>query len=193
MIRINLLPFRAARTKENVRRQVSVFILLIVLLLVGMGAFKLYLNNVENEEKSKTEAIKAELKKYTAKAKEVDRLEAENNMLQKKIDIINDLEKLRKEPVLIFDALNDLIVEERMWLNSFNIKGQNIDIRGIALDEITVADFTKRLQTSDYFTNVVLKFLKQNVKQNIKMKEFQINAQIAQIETNKNDISKALK
>ena len=193
MIRINLLPFRAARTKENVRRQVSIFVLLIILLIVAMGAFTFYLNNVEKTEKHKTEAIKAELTKYTEKAKEVDRLIKENETLQKKIDIINDLEKLRKEPVIIFDALNDLIVEERMWLNSFNIKGTAINIKGIALDEITVADFTKRLQNSEYFNDVVLKFLKQNVKENIKMKEFEINAQVAKIDPNKTDISKALK
>ena len=34
MIRINLLPFRAARKKENVRRQVSVFLLSLVLVVI---------------------------------------------------------------------------------------------------------------------------------------------------------------
>ena len=34
MIRINLLPFRAARKKENIRRQVSIFLLSLVFLLI---------------------------------------------------------------------------------------------------------------------------------------------------------------
>ena len=34
MIRINLLPFRAARKKENIRRQVSIFLLSLAFLLI---------------------------------------------------------------------------------------------------------------------------------------------------------------
>lgn len=193
MIRINLLPFRAARTKENVRRQVSIFILLIILLIVGMGAYKLYLSDKENKEKARTEAIKVELEKYTKKAKEVDELNKENEVLQTKINIINELEKIRKEPILIFSSLNELVVEERMWLTNFTTQGKTIGIIGIGLDEITVADFTKRLQLSPYFSSVELKFTKQEEVQNIKMKKFEINAQVAKIETPKTDISKALK
>ena len=37
MIRINLLPFRAARKKENIRRQISVFALSVVCLALLMG------------------------------------------------------------------------------------------------------------------------------------------------------------
>ena len=42
MIRINLLPFRAARRKENIRRQVSVFLLMIIFALTVyfIGAFE---------------------------------------------------------------------------------------------------------------------------------------------------------
>lgn len=193
MIRINLLPFRAARTKENVRRQVSIFILLIILMLVCMGSFSLHLNFREKEEKLKTEAIKSELQKYTQKANEVDKINKENEVLQQKINIINDLEKVRKEPIQLFEALTDVVIEERMWLTSFAVKNTGIVIKGIALDEITVADFTKKLQNSVYYNDVVLKFLKQTDINKIKMKSFEINATVAKIENKKTDISKALK
>jgi type IV pilus assembly protein PilN len=39
MIRINLLPFRAARKKENIRRQLSIYVLSVVCLLLLMGLF----------------------------------------------------------------------------------------------------------------------------------------------------------
>lgn len=193
MIRINLLPFRAARTKENVRRQVSVFILLIMLIGVGMIATWLYLGKTARAEKAKLAAIKIELDKYTAKAREVDRINKENALLQKKIDIINDLETVRKEPVQMFQALNETIVAERMWLTEFKVNGSSIVLKGIALDEITVADFTKRLQNAPVYSNVVIKILKQSVKNNIKMKNFEISATISKVPNTKTDISKALK
>ena len=40
MIRINLLPFRSTRQKENIRRQLSVFLLSIILTLVGLTGVK---------------------------------------------------------------------------------------------------------------------------------------------------------
>ena len=45
MIRINLLPFRAARKKENVRRQVSVFLLSFVLIIIGVFYYNMWLGN----------------------------------------------------------------------------------------------------------------------------------------------------
>ena len=53
MIRINLLPYRAARTKENIRKQVSIFILsfilLVVLLVVGQGILSARTNKLTNK------------------------------------------------------------------------------------------------------------------------------------------------
>ncbi len=181
MIRINLLPFRAARTKENVRRQISIFILIILLMFVAMAAMTIHLNSEKSKKKQMVETVQKELLKYTKKAKEVDRLEKESKTLQQKIDIITKLEDVRKEPVVIFTALTDVHVSERMWLSSFNTKDQSISISGTALDEITVADYTKKLQLSDAFTDVTLKFLKHDIKEKVAVKKFEISCNIGKI------------
>lgn len=193
MIRINLLPFRAARTKENVRRQVSIFFLMIGLLVVVLFVFYSYLSSNEEDEKLKAETVKQDLIKYTQQAKEVDAINKENEMLQKKIDIINDLEKVRKEPVSLLSLLTDSIVEERMWLTSFEVKDKNVGINGLALDEITVADFNKRLQGSPMFSDATLKILKQSEADNIKLKSFELTGTIAKMGTKNTESSKALK
>lgn len=194
MIRINLLPFRAARTKENVRRQVSIFFLMIGLLVVVLFVFYGYLASNEEDEKLKAEAVKQDLIKYTQQAKEVDAINKENEMLQKKIDIINDLEKVRKEPVTLLALLTDAIVEERMWLTSFDVKDNILGINGLALDEITVADFNKRLQASPMFSDATLKILKQSEAENVKLKSFELTGTIAKMGIKNNtESSKALK
>jgi type IV pilus assembly protein PilN len=43
MIRINLLPFRAARKKENIRRQISVFLLSFFLMLAVLIYYNIHL------------------------------------------------------------------------------------------------------------------------------------------------------
>ena len=53
MIRINLLPFRAARRRENIRQQVSVFVLLIIFLILGLSYYSIHLDKkikiIQNE------------------------------------------------------------------------------------------------------------------------------------------------
>ncbi len=193
MIRINLLPFRAARTKENVRRQISIFLGMIGILLLVLFSVYLHLASKEEEEKLKLENVKQELVKYTQQAKEVDEINKENDMLQKKIDIINELEKVRKEPVSLLALLTDTIVEERMWLTSFEIKDNKIGIDGMALDEITVADFNKRLQNSPLFSDANLKIVKQTETDNVKLKSFELTGTITKKATNPTDSSKAVK
>nr|NIO21958.1 pilus assembly protein PilN [Candidatus Aenigmarchaeota archaeon] len=39
MIRVNLLPYRAARIKENIRRQVTIYVLSTVFLILFFGIF----------------------------------------------------------------------------------------------------------------------------------------------------------
>ena len=64
MIRINLLPYREARKKENIRRHVSIFFLVIVFTFLSM----FYLNNVLNKKIKNLgvsiENTKTKIKKY---------------------------------------------------------------------------------------------------------------------------------
>ena len=181
MIRINLLPFRAARTKENVRRQISVFILLILLMLVAMGAFTIRLTVEKKEVEAMLAVVTKELATYTKQAKEVDELKKESDLLQKKINIIDKLQNVRKQPVVLFTALTDTVVPERMWLNSFDTKNDVIVINGTALDEITVADFTKRLENSPAFEDVSLKILQSGMDNKVAVKKFEINCKIGKM------------
>ena len=194
MIRINLLPFRAARTKENVRRQVTIFSLLLIFLVIALFGISLYFKGQIDSIRKQVSAVETELEGFTLKAKEVDQINRKKLLLQKKIDIINDLELVRKEPITILEAMTDLVIAERMWFTEMSIKGTSILIKGIALDEITIADFTSRLQTSPLILSANLKFLKQSASMGINMKSFEISCTKArQGKSKKRVTSKAVK
>ena len=177
MIRINLLPFRAARTKENVRRQVTIFVLLLILIGLGMFTFSLHLKGRVNDEQARVDHLKVELSKYKKKAREVDSINKKNKMLQKKIDIIDDLQKVRKAPVIALGALSDSVTPERMWITRYQESGKLITLTGFALDEITVADFTEKIEVSPYFEKASLRYLKHAVQKNLPMKSFEISCE----------------
>ena len=172
MIRINLLPFRAARKKENVRRQISIFLLSFLFLLVVVIYYNVNLNQQINRLKVKNKETTAELEKYKKKNQEIAKLKKDLKLLNQKIDIINDLNGSRTEAVLLLDDMTAKIIADRMWFTSFTLKGDKIAIKGIALDERTIADFMKQLEKS--YASVSLKSMKQKTitGKNVKLKDF---------------------
>ena len=75
MIRINLLPFRAARKKENVRRQLTVFFLSMTLLVVAVFAVQLWLSSRVSSLDNKLKQTQAELAAFGT-AQRIDELDA---------------------------------------------------------------------------------------------------------------------
>ena len=61
MIRINLLPFRAARKKENIRRQVSIFLLSLAFMLIILFYFNFSLNSKIGNLNSNIKATNSDL------------------------------------------------------------------------------------------------------------------------------------
>lgn len=174
MIRINLLPFRTARKKENVRRQVSMFLLSLVLVLLVLFYYNFNLSSKIGKLNKKINTTKTELKKYNEINKEIARIKKTLENLRKKLAIINQLESDRHAPVILMDTMTQVIVPKRMWFTELSVQGQSVKIDGIALDEKTVADFMLRLQNTGLFSNVELKTVKAQLVEKSNLKSFQI-------------------
>ena len=174
MIRINLLPFRADRKKENVRRQVSLFLLSLVLLLLVAFYYNFVLNSKIGKLNKKIETTNAELTKYNEINKEIARIKKTLENLRKKMAVIAQLESDRHAPVILMDIMTQVLVAKRMWLTEMSVQEKTVKIDGIALDEKTVADFMVRLQNCGLFSNVDLKTVKRKAVQKSNLKSFQI-------------------
>ena len=174
MIRINLLPFRADRKKENVRRQVSLFLFSLVLLLVIAIYYNWSLSSKISKFNKKIKTTNAELKKYNEINKEIAAIRKNLENLRKKMAVIEQLESDRHAPVILMDTMTQVLVAKRMWLTELQVQDRSVKITGVALDEKTVADFMVRLQTSGLFSNVELKTVKRQEVQKTNLKGFQI-------------------
>jgi type IV pilus assembly protein PilN len=194
MIRINLLPYRAARKKENIRKQIGIFFLS---LLVVVGILLFYNMRLQKRIDILNEKIaenKTMLAKFEKQAKEVDRIKKAFNNLEKKTKVIKNLETKRNDAVCLLDNMTKLVAEhtlsssgsdslsdkgntpvKRLWFTNFEAKGNNIGIKGIAMDNKTVADFMTRLESSKLYKNVNLKTLKQEKMTKLNLKSFDIN------------------
>ena len=184
MIRINLLPYRAARKKENIRIQVNVFLgsVFIVILLVLWSNALLggKIKNLNSEIANTREQV-AKYKKINA---EIAEIKKKLKVLDQKIQVIESLQAGRKVPVQNLDSLYKLLVEKRMWYSQITEKGNTFSLKGIALDNHTVADFMTRVEKSDRFQNVRLSSIKQyELKgKELKLKQFEVDFQSKSVE-----------
>ena len=174
MIRINLLPFRAARKKENIRRQISVFFLSFFLMLAVLIYYNIYLGGQIKDLKSNVDTTKKEVAKFQKITQQIEEIKQKLAILEKKTEVIRTLETNRFEPVEMLDNMSGKIIANRMWFTSFNDQPQNVRIDGIALDNKTVADFMTRLEGTGLFGSVRLQTIQKHVVKGSGLKKFSI-------------------
>jgi type IV pilus assembly protein PilN len=177
MIRINLLPFRSNRKKENIRRQLSIFLLSLVFVVVAIFGIYLLLSNQVDGLNSRIASTQAELEKYDKINREIEEIKKKLDNLNKKLAVIRELEVSRYEPVRLMDTLAQVAIEKRMWFTALDAKTDVVNISGVAMDDKTVADFMVRLEGSGLFSSVSLRTLRQVEIQKTNLKSFEISCQ----------------
>lgn len=160
MIRINLLPFRSARRKENIRKQISICLLSMILFVAVMGYFFLNLNNklgiLESDRAEKTKKLIT----YTATNKKIIKLKKTIKEIRTKVEAIEELERNKIGPVRLLDEISMAVPKNKLWLRSLDEKEGILTLMGSAMDNDTVTLFMTNLKDSQYIVLVDLKSTK---------------------------------
>jgi type IV pilus assembly protein PilN len=174
MIRINLLPYRAARSKENIRKQISIFLLSFALLIIVLVVYNSHLSSKKEGLSNDLDHLKKEVVIYEAKAKQVEEIKKKLDTLNKQIEIVNQLKEYRENPPKLLAKMTEMVISGRMQLTRLISDDANLTLEGVALDNETVAVFMLRLERSGLFSGVTLASSKQVKKYSIDMKQFNI-------------------
>jgi type IV pilus assembly protein PilN len=160
MIRINLLPFRAARKKENIRKQISIYALSLIFLFVLMGYFYFQLTTSLNGLKTKQNELNTELKKYEEILKRMAELEKRIKEVRSKLAVIKELEANKTGPVHLLDEIAKAVPKDKLWLSALKESKGTLTLQGTAMDNETVALFMTNLEKSEYISSVDLQSTK---------------------------------
>ncbi len=175
MIRINLLPFRVARKRENIRQQVSIFLLSLVLVIVGLVWYTLGMEQRIAQKQYEIERINSEIAVYKEKADRVSEIQKKLKILEDKLTIVESLKLRRDEQLMLLEDLQARVVPEQMWIESVNADETLVTLTGIAFDNPTIADFMKRLEASDLFSEIDLKqTVSKGFGENVNLKAFEL-------------------
>ena len=140
MIKINLLPIKAARKREYVKQQLILAVVLIVATLVGLY---LWWNAVDGDIANKQKQIKQaeqQIQQYNKAIGEVEKYKGMEAALNRTLAIIEDLFKGKTGPVRVLDRLSR-IIPKQVWLTKWEEKSGTVTIEGEALSNKHVGNF----------------------------------------------------
>lgn len=177
MIKINLLPVRAAKKKETAIQQFA--IAGVVVVLIALIVTSLYVVKQVQVAAAKDDITSANNKINELKTKigKLEELKTLKEQVKKKLDVLSQLRKNKTGPAQRLASLSDL-TPDQLWLTNYSESGQDIKISGIAFTEDLIAQFMKVLEASNDFMAVELVVSEQTVVAEKKLKKFDITMKL---------------
>ena len=160
MIKINLLPVRAAKKREFGRQQLILFALLMVLGVIGNY---FWYSNVESQKDQLDQQIgrtRTEIAQLEKTIGEVKSIKEDKKALEDKLKILDSLKKGRTGPVKVMDELAT-IIPPKVWLVDYSESGGGVSMRGSAVSYEDLSAFSKKLKASKHFHDIVIRHANQ--------------------------------
>lgn len=173
MIRINLLPYRAARRQRQILEHLGIaagtIIVAILISLVGHWYTSSVISNLE-EEYANLKMQNAILMKKIGKIRNLDKLRAD---VERKLKIVDTLQQGRFRSLITFYELSKAI-PENVWLTSVEDTGAEIKLKGLGESNKAVANFMRMLDQSPEFANIRLMIISRKKLGELSLREFDL-------------------
>ncbi|MCP3930505.1 MAG: pilus assembly protein PilN [Bacteroidetes bacterium] len=156
MLKINLLPIRQLKKRAKARNQlVGFFVVFLAILSILAFTGVVQTNNITSLNKQ-IKKLEKEKKSYKPTLVKIEKLKKDKAILETRIKVINKLKKDSSLTVRVLDEVANVIDNERMWLQSLAQQGGSLSLKGIALDNQTIAQFMNSLKASPFIKGVNL-------------------------------------
>ncbi|MDQ6961201.1 MAG: PilN domain-containing protein [Mariprofundaceae bacterium] len=155
MIRINLLPYREDRRKQQVLEHVIVLAVAIVIAITVCVGMQLMasseLDSIQAEQAILTKK-NAELVQLLGKTSGLETLREE---VQRKLDLVDTLQKGRFRSLELLLTISRL-TPNNLWLDSISDKKGKISLTGYAETSVSISEFMSDLENSEAISSVNL-------------------------------------
>jgi len=178
MLEINLLPVREARRKADIRQQLMQLLLMLLLTLGAIGFWHSRVVDQISMSETRVSQMQNDIQQFKPQLEQVAAFKLKKARLEKKIDVIDGLDKARSGPVHVLAELAAR-TPERLWLTGLDSKAGEIRMEGRSLDNELVALFLRGLGDSKYFDKVDLDSTQiVDGRDGLKVVKFAIRAQV---------------
>ena len=183
MIKINLLPVKAAKRREQGQRQLLIGVVVFSATLVTLIVFHGTQVAKTNQMREYNQGVSRDIAKLKAEIGDYEVIKAQRDELVRQRDAIRRLQANRSGPTFMMRELSDILTpgkgptfnkeqyEEqikrdptagfnpnwdtrRAWLVNYSEQAHAVKIKGGAKSDEDVAEFLKRLKVSAFFSDV---------------------------------------
>lgn len=179
MIRINLLPVRQLKKRKRIKNEIFVFSASLVLVLAILGGAGLIMGQKITNLNNDLKTLQKKKNDYTPILNQITKLKKDKQTLENKLTAIKKLQSGSQLAVRVLDEVAKQTPTDRMWLTSMIQSGTSLKLKGIALDNETIAQYMNALDNSPYLTKTNLSISQQSTTiASKKLKSFSLSVNI---------------
>lgn len=156
MLRINLLPIRQLKKRATAVNQITLALIGLGCVLLILLAVGYYQSNNIKQTKGRISVLQNQKNALQKTLNDIEKLKKQTTELNRRITVINDLKKESSLTVHILDEITKTLDNERVWLDSLTQNGPSLNLKGVALDNESIAQLMNSLKDNPYFSSVTL-------------------------------------
>ena len=158
MARINLLPWREERRKEQLRQFLSMLGLSVFMMVLVILAVHLQYSRMISAQESRNNFLKNEITAVEKQIREINTLAKEKKRLLARMEVIQQLQRNRPGIVHLFEEMVK-VIPEGAHIKSLEQKGKKLTINGIAQSNARVSAYMRNIDGSPWLTRPQLNII----------------------------------
>ncbi len=159
MAKINLLPWREERRQQETKEFYILLGISAVFALLVFGLAYYFFDQSIKYQNQRNQHLTQEISKLDAQIAEIKKLEAQKANLIARQEVIEELQASRTQMVHLFDELVKS-VPNGVFLEKITQQGTSMSLEGYSQSHSRVSDYMRRLESSAWFANVELDYIK---------------------------------
>ncbi|TAG06112.1 MAG: fimbrial protein [Betaproteobacteria bacterium] len=181
MIRINLLPHRAAKRALRKREFNMLLLGTVVAAATIWYVGKLILDERIATQQRRNDMLIAENKKLDARIEEIKKLQEQTSALLARKQVVETLQVNRAASVKLLDQLVRQL-PDGVYLKAIKQTGNKINLVGLAQSNARVSSLMRNLESSPYLQSAQLVEIKAVTERNQRLNEFSLNISLKGLE-----------
>ena len=176
MAHINLLPWREELNKQKQREFAflsggSVITAALIVLLTH-----LHIDGKISDQNQRNTFLQSEIKLLDKRIGRIKELENMKSDLLARMNVIQELQSSRPESVHLMDELVRTM-PDGVYLDSFNQRGRNLAMKGVAQSNARVSDYMRNIEDSEWFGAPRLDLIKSKTSKRRRISNFSLRGQ----------------
>jgi len=151
MARINLLPWREELKQQQQQEYLTVLAVVAIVAALLMMAFSSFVSSQIDLQNHKNNFLKQEIAVLDAKIQELNELKKQKQDLQKRLDLVQELQQSRNLLTQVFNSMAE-VIPAGVYLTSVEQKGRSIEFKGKSESNTRLAALVRRIDEIHWLT-----------------------------------------